>query len=378
MEIPHALGLHVEFFTKIPWAEYRRIRHAQQILSIPETDLEMQIFRDYVVPAGKYTISQIERLPAGVVSTVVSIIMELSDSSTFPGSTGEIPLEDLTLRVNAQRFGVATQLDLQMMTTICAVFKGYTFEALGKLSFDKIIQLFAAAERHLINVGAISQPLEFGRLSDMEEDEDKPPMPEPVVDVPEQSVDSDMDLIRQYAAMDEVRKQKPKPEPKPESVVPVEVQSLPDEVAVEPVNISKTNPHRTKLLELEQKRVAAINAARASGRSQRTDFVPSTQTHVESNGVNTPVPGISHKGGMRKEDFDGLVTMTDEQAMEYAMGDELFQAGYEIIRKKEERAETEKKNTLEEEWKKRVGNKRLTLRERKILKDQLREEGFLE
>lgn len=389
MEVSHALGVHREFFTKIPWAEYRRIRHAQKILSIPEPELEMQIFRDYVVPKGKYSLDDIRRMPAGVISSVVSVIMELSDSSTFPGSNGEIPLEDLTLRVNAQRYMVATQLDLQMMTTICAVFKGYTFESLGKLSFDKIIQLFAAAERHLLNIGAIGEPLEFSRLSDNQEEQEEPnksELEEALEEADEaSSIDKDMDLIKQYAAMDKVRKQEPKPEPKPEPEPELEkpglvvsTSTLPDPYKVKPASVSETNPHRQKLAELEKERIRNIEKARASGRSQRTDFVRHSQEYTDANGIKVPTPGINHAGGIRKDDFEGVNTMTDEQAMEFAISDGLFPAGYEIIIKKEEAQKEKSANTLEEEIKKRVGNKRLTLRQRKILKDQLKEEGFLE
>lgn len=375
MEIPYNTNsIHEEFFTKIPWAEFRRIKHAEQYLSIPVSDLEVEVFKKYIVPEGKYSKKEIMMLPAGIVSTVVSVIMELSDSSTFPVN-GEVPIEDFELRIGAQRMNVALQLELQIMTTICAVFKGYTFEKLGRLSFDKILQLFAAAERHLLNIGAIAEPLSFFRLGE-EDQEDKA---QEEIKITKEDIQNDMDLIKQHALVSKAKEKIPKPEAKKPIIDPKPLDEVPEGVLIKPNPVSDSHPHAEKLRELERARVAAINKARLERRSLRSDYVAPADKVTELNRVETTVPGIHHGGGFRATDFEGLKEMTYEEAAAQAAMDGLDVAGYEIIEKERKlKQKSNKKQMLEKEIEERTKGKKLTLKQRKLLKAQLKREGFLE
>jgi hypothetical protein len=265
------------------------------------------------------------------------------------------------------------------MMTICAVFKGYTFEKLGELSFDKILQLFAAAERHLLNIGAIAEPLSFGRIGE-EEEQEETKKPEPKE---EMSIDDQMSIIEQHAAMQKAKAKEPPVEAEVirfEDVAPPQAASAATATAtdVTAAKVSSKNPERAKLEELERRRIEAINKARATGQSQRADVVQPAQSHVEANGVMTPVAPIKHTGGFKAEDFENLPMLTDEEAEAFALKDGLEPAGYDIIIKQRAKTQENKENTLAEEIKRRVGNKRITLRERKKLKAQLKKEGYLE
>lgn len=381
VEIPLLDQVFVEYFTRIPWGEYRRIRHSLQYKSIPNEELEMQIFKEYIVPRDKYLLSEIEMLPAGVISVVAECIMTLSDSGTFPNEEGDIDVDGLTLRLNGQRYNVATNVELQIFTTICAVFHGYNFETLSDLPWDKILQLFACAERHLLNIGAIGEGMTFDRIGTEEENLETPEVKvEEKVIEPVQVAQGDEDLLmkmaRQHAEMR--KKEVVKEEPVIKEVPVVDRNQSLEPYLVKAAKVRENNPQRETLERLEAARVAAINKARVGGQSLRTDKVASLQSHADAGGVKTPVPGINHGSGFSQDDFsENIPEFTDEEALAEAESRELLPAGYEIIerrRAREQALRQEKEAKPIEGWEKK---KHMTLRERKILKEKLKREGKL-
>ena len=369
------------FFTKIPFGMYRRIRHAYKFVSTSETELEDQIFRDYTLPEGKYTLENIENLPAGVVSVVSKLIMELSDSKTIPDDkTGEVEIDAFSTRMEGQRVVCRVSLELQMYTTICAVFKGYTFEDLEKLPFDKIHQLFACAESHLLNIGALREPLSFHRVEPPPEqgvtkEEPVPEPPRPTV----KTVKSDEDAFMQMAKDHSKVKTKPAPPASEglEVTIPQKpvgtvkpttsiIQELEDHLnLVTPAKVSDRNPEKIRLEELEAKRVAIINAARTSGQPQRRGYTEPKDKVAMANKVTVPLTGIQWAAGMNEADFKAP-EMSDAEALAAAEELDLLPAGYEIIERRnrallaqQQRPEVDVKPT-----------KHLTLRQLKQLKDK--------
>ena len=176
IQIPIMDKWYTEYFYKIPWAEYRKIKFTLDFKSASLAEVKRHVIKHYTVRQAKYTDDEIEILPAGYAEALYSVIMELSDSGTLGNTPDELSLDKLNFKINIGRVKARRTIDIHMFTIICSVFKGYTFEALEKLSFDRICEIFAAAEKHMLDTGQLTNPIEFfkeGDNEDSEKDEDE-------------------------------------------------------------------------------------------------------------------------------------------------------------------------------------------------------------
>jgi len=317
IDIPYNLSSKLTvFYTRIPWGEYKRIRFAERAQSIAPWDLKMKIFRDYTVRDPGWTDMEIDLLPAGVVDTIADLIMYVSDSGIIPDKDGRINIPAFTYRLNMYRSIARTNVEYQMYTVICLVFKAYTFEMLDKLSFDKISSLFASAERYLLENGMLKQPLEIYNPEDQIPEEDSAPKPPVKTNVAPDSEEGSFlkELLK-------VREQQEKQEAKlrKEEDVRREQQDKPKQEE-----------------EIKKKVQEKIG---------RTEYIPPKDAVAISNGVAVNVPGIkinreNRLGGFESSDFTGA-TMTDAEALAMQMEMGLMPAGYELIVQKQERERDE-------------------------------------
>lgn len=325
IDIPYGLNkTHREFFTRIPWGEYKRIRFAERVQSISPHDLKVSIFRDYTVRYPKWTESAINVLPAGIVDTVADLIMYVSDSGIIPDTNGNMDVPGFTTRLNMYRAISGSNVEYQMYTMICIVFRAYTFEMLDKLPFDRIASLFASAERYLIENGLIKGPLEV--IDPNAQPEIKRPKP----------------VTEEGSVMEELLKFKKKEEEELKANLPKKVKETP---RYEPEYEPEEEP-------LESISDALLNKLKASKKNE-TVYIPPKDARTVSNGVEMNVPGIkidksNSTGGFDEKDFEGPFMSDDEAlAMQLEMG--IMPAGYDIIlarKQKENKQQEQEKATI--------------------------------
>lgn len=397
IEIPTILGSYSFLFKKIPYGEFKRIRHAINYMSIDEVSLQDQIIREYLLEPN-YELDQIEELPAGIPEVLSNLIILLSDPKISPDNEGKLDLDLFNNKLQIGRIMSRSSLELQIMTTICAVFKGYTFESLEKLTFDKINQLFACAEKHLLDIGALDKPLEVGLISNeapeetdnssSEKDEDIDFLLNMAKKAQEEKIKIDNQKIYEKEKVQEY-KQQVTTESKASTVSSSNGASVnsnsgssnssikqaadPEtnlDFLVKPAKISESNPNHKKLQELENKRVEAINRSRIeSNKNLRSGYVPPKDASVDANRVRMAVPGIDYSNSGLEIDGN-LPVLTDEEVAELEMKMGLLQAGHELLTKVEQSNRKAKEDKIKEALK-GSSKKYLSLKEIKKIKDSI-------
>jgi hypothetical protein len=301
VDIPYGLNkTHREYFTRIPWGEYKRIRFAERVGSLDTHELKFKIFKDYTIRNPGWEDFQIDDLPAGVMETVSDLIMYISDSGIIPDSDGNIDIPGFSTRLNMYRAISSANVEYQMYTMICVVFRAYTFEMLDKLPFDRIASLFASAERYLLENGLIKSPLEV--YDPTKQDSESEPAVKTNVKSDSEEGSMLKELIRQQKKIEEmeaIKPTSPAPSPKSQKVTEEEI-----------MNTFK----KTLSPDL---------------------YIPPKDEVTVANGVQMRVPGIkinkqNKTGGFEESDFSGPL-MTDDEALAKQMEMGLMPAGYEII-----------------------------------------------
>lgn len=314
VDLPYGFNqVHREYFTRIPWGEYKRIRFAERFNSISNFELKIKIFRDYTVRSPKWKDEELEILPAGIVDTISNLIMYVSDSGIIPDSEGNIDIEGFNYRLSMYRGIASTNVEYQMYTVICIVFRAYTFEMLDKLPFDRIASLFASAERYLLENGILKQPLQVYRPEE--------PKKETVV-----KVNSNKSLLEEFIEFQNKSKEN-KVDPEGEG---------------EPAEEEYSFEQLLKEKEEQNKKLAEAQKSRQ--RTENVEYIPPKDDVVLSNGVAVRVPGIKIDrsetlGGFTQEDFATLPKMTDDEAIQMQIEMGLIPAGYDLYLQRKEREE---------------------------------------
>jgi hypothetical protein len=315
VDIPYGLNrVHTEYFTRIPWGEYKRIRYAERFNSLSNFELKVKIFREYTLRTPKWTDLEIDYLPAGIVDTVANLIMYISDSGIIPDSNGNINIEGFTQRLNMYRTLSVTNVEYQMYTIICVVFKAYTFEALDKLPFDRIASLFASAEKYLLENGVLKSPLEI--YDPRNSAKQTPPKTTKSNKKSEPKSEVDNLFIEEFIKFrEEAERKKEKQQ---------EMDNLKDK------NLNAPTPAPKPV------------APQTAPKEDITYIQPKDKVAV-SNGIQMNVPGIkidknNKIGGFDADDFVNLPMYSDEEALAHQLEMGLAPAGYEIILEREKRA----------------------------------------
>jgi hypothetical protein len=332
VDLPYGLNrVHREYFTRIPWGHYKRIRYAEKVQSLSSYSLKIKIFRDYTVSDVPRSDEQIEILPAGIVDTVSNLIMYVSDSGIIPDENGNINIPGFNARINLYRSLAQTNVEYQMYTVICLVFKAYTFEMLDKLPFDRISSLFASAEKYLLENGVIKAALQIYDPRTTEDPALNAKKPKQAKQPQEPKTQDEHDsnfVLKHFIKLKEEKekellKEASKPA-KPVSIVPDEDTKPPKRAVAPPSNPSAV------------------------------EYIPPKDAYALSNGINVAVPGIkidrnNNLGGFSENDFKGPF-LSEEEVLNLQIEMGLWPAGHEFwLRQqqaeKEKEQEEEKKNT---------------------------------
>lgn len=95
--------------------------------------------------------SYVEVAEAGLTQTLGELILLLSGPSDFG---------TLNHQLNQAR-ELTGSVEFQMKSAVCRVYPGYTMESLDKLVFENLLQVFAQAERVLLETGQITEPFQI-------------------------------------------------------------------------------------------------------------------------------------------------------------------------------------------------------------------------
>jgi hypothetical protein len=298
VDLPYGKSLtHREFFTRIPWGEYKRIRFAEKVVSLDPFDLKIEIFKNYTYGWLRDASWHIDSMPYGIIETVADLIMYVSDSGIIPDSKGNIDIPGFNARLNMYRIIASNNVEYKMYTIICSVFRAYTFEALDKLPFDKIASLFASAETHLLETGILKEPLSVYNPEDN----------------------------RVANNTDKFNKKISKPN-NAESALELKGDSL-------------------ESLILNYKKESLLNSQEQASKEQ--GVIPPTQPVAIVNNKPMKVPGLDlrpDKGGFEDADFKAP-RMTDEEALAMQIEMGLEPAGYELVLERQNKEN--KKNQTE-------------------------------
>jgi hypothetical protein len=221
-----------------------------------------------------------------------------------------------TARLNMYRAISGSNVEYQMYTMICIVFRAYTFEMLDKLPFDRIASLFASAERYLIENGLIKAPLEV--IDPSQEDK---PEPKRSTNRTEES-----SIVEEYLRL----KKKEEEELKAENSAPTKESSKSHKEKAEPDNISNALLERLK-----------------ANKKNETVYIPPKDRTTVSNGVQMNVPGIkidksNATGGFDDKDFQGPF-MTDDEALAMQLEMGIIPAGYDLVLARKEKENKQQK-----------------------------------
>jgi len=124
-----------------------------RLFSRPELPLDLvaeRIFRDCVV--DQHILNRMDTLRAGVVSTIVELIIAMSG----PVSDVEKFNKDLD-----EARALASLPDSFIVTTICRAFPAYKPEDIETMDWDKVQYRLAQAESILIPLGQLNSPLKL-------------------------------------------------------------------------------------------------------------------------------------------------------------------------------------------------------------------------
>jgi hypothetical protein len=147
-------------FKLLNYREYKSLIH-----SLGSGNPTPEIIFDYIFNKcvlDTVLVDIIEEQQAGLVQTLGELILSLSG----PGDK-----EFLTSLLDQARACTGT-VELQIKATICRVFPGYTMDKLDELTFPKLVQVFAQAERVMLDSGVIEEPF---RISIPSEPDDVEP-----------------------------------------------------------------------------------------------------------------------------------------------------------------------------------------------------------
>jgi hypothetical protein len=410
IHIPLLDSIHTEFFIKIPWSDFKKIKYSLDFGSVSLEEVKNYVIKHYTVKAHPYSDEEINHLYAGIVETVYEVIMYLSDPGILARSQDEFSLDKLNLKVEVARAKVAASVDIQMFTTICSVFRSYTFEMLKDFPFDKICELFAAAEQHMLATGVLSEPMKFYQnLPSQEGSEMKTAMgaidkrnKEIKKSIPQDDTDTLFETLKKEVQEKEKSKPQEPTETKPQDNVvavitrediPVNIPARKKQTAtphnsdipdyshnlmmmgysgdtlekeihklkefvkgvynnIKPMKVSESHPRYKEITEREQQRsqqLRDINIEKyLSNLRNGTTFVTD---------------------GFKPDDFEG-VALTDEEAYAEAIASDVKPAGYEIIEREKQMIKKMKEDQEQEEVRKIFqGRKILNAKEIKKLKD---------
>lgn len=154
----------VEFpeWGKIPFKlpSVSRSRQYAAAILLAETQADTATFYEYVFRecVVDEKIAFDENMPAGIAQSVAELILYLS-------GTHQDMIQYTENLFDTFRNESNTPVSF-MKRVICSVFSGYTFESLGELDYQDLVEVFVNAEAMMLEAGLISEPYTFASPED--------------------------------------------------------------------------------------------------------------------------------------------------------------------------------------------------------------------
>jgi hypothetical protein len=138
----------------IPWKSLsvKDYLYYQELIAsnkYPAAIIENEIFSKCVL--NQYLVDTIDKLPAGIVTTVVQGIMSLSAPNSIEG---------IEHSLNQHRIKVSGLIH-DLVCIVCQAFPAYTPDELYTMPYELFIDRVALAERKLLSTGLLQNPLEL-------------------------------------------------------------------------------------------------------------------------------------------------------------------------------------------------------------------------
>lgn len=153
-------------FTLLNWREYKALSDILQC-GVNPINIEEIVWEKCVLDSQLTSPDVWEKLNAGIVSTVASLILYLSGSQSIP---------DLNLKLAQQRVQAA-DVQEQIPMYIASVFPSYKLEDFDNMPFPQILLRFAQAEQILLERGVLEQPVQWLTPEEAEAEAKKQPAP---------------------------------------------------------------------------------------------------------------------------------------------------------------------------------------------------------
>jgi hypothetical protein len=150
----------------LPLKDYIKYKQDFERELIVQSVLENEIFCQCVIDT--FLVKNINKQKAGTISSVVRDIMEVSAAKN---------INEFNYHLMAARQRITENVYHEMAILICAAFPAYTPDDIYNLKYDDLIIRLAQAERHLLKIGYLTEPLQ---LSNGEQEETQPQKQVPV------------------------------------------------------------------------------------------------------------------------------------------------------------------------------------------------------
>jgi len=179
---------------RIPWSplsvgDYLYFEDLFQSGQYPSAFIENEIFKKCV--KNPVLVNQIDKLKAGIVSTVVTTIMVNSSPSN---------LEGMEYQLNLARIKSNAILH-DMVNMVCQAYPAYKPEEIYTMDFNTLISRVAIAERKLLNTGILKEPISFLQK------EDEPTKQKKVSEQPKPSVPPPVNMAKEFKKQSEPQQQ---------------------------------------------------------------------------------------------------------------------------------------------------------------------------
>ncbi len=146
-------------FRLLSWKDFNKYWELSQKGTIPADIVEDAVFRQCCL--DPVCIDRADEMLAGVISTTVAIIMQMSGPANLDGFNGDMD----TAR------NLVDTLNSQIVMVICRAFPAYKPEEIGEMSWSNVLIRLAQAERILMkkNPPELTEPI---RMLSPEEQQD--------------------------------------------------------------------------------------------------------------------------------------------------------------------------------------------------------------
>jgi hypothetical protein len=144
----------IEILFKLPtWKEYKQYISILENDFIPKAELYDLIFEEVVL--SKYIVSKVLELPAGIVDSLVNLVLHLAGNPL----KSDKDLNRLEAELGYIRLLTRKNIYDQLILLILWAFPGYKLEDIDEMDWNEIMRLSMMAEYLLLSRGSLKEPI---------------------------------------------------------------------------------------------------------------------------------------------------------------------------------------------------------------------------